>query len=76
VPRCVDDPGAAAAAYLYSEVFDLKPTSGLYSGSGVLEYWSIGVLEYWSIGVLEYWSIGVLGYLGIGVGGVEIFTLQ
>ena len=28
--------------YLYSEVFDLKPTSGLYSGSGVLEYWGVG----------------------------------
>jgi hypothetical protein len=51
----------------YSEVFDLKPTSGLYSARwsiGVLEYWSIGVLEYWSIGVLEYWSVGVLGCWG------------
>jgi hypothetical protein len=41
---------------LYSEVFDLKPTSGVL--------WlmrSIGVLEYWSIGVMEYWSVGVLG---------------
>jgi hypothetical protein len=24
-----------------SEFIDLKPTSGLYSGSGVLEYWSV-----------------------------------
>jgi hypothetical protein len=50
----------AKAMYLFSEVFDLKPTTGLYCGSGVLEYWSIGVLEYWSIGVLECWSVGVL----------------
>jgi len=28
-------------SYLYSEVFDLKPTSGLYPGSGALEYWSV-----------------------------------
>ena len=35
---------AGPASYVYSEVFDLKPTSGLYPGSGVLEYWSIGVL--------------------------------
>jgi hypothetical protein len=26
--------------YLFSEVIDLKPTTGLYPGSGVLEYWS------------------------------------
>jgi hypothetical protein len=30
-----------ATKYLYSEVFDLKPTSGLYPGSGVLGYWSV-----------------------------------
>jgi hypothetical protein len=57
----------AKAMYLFSEVFDLKPTTGLYCGSGVLEYWSIGVLEYWSIGVLEYWSIGVLECWSVGV---------
>jgi hypothetical protein len=34
----------AQGLYVFSEVFDLKPTSG-YSGSRVLEYWSIGVLE-------------------------------
>jgi hypothetical protein len=58
----------AKAMYLFSEVFDLKPTTGLYCGSGVLEYWSIGVLEYWSIGVLECWSVGVLECWSVGVG--------
>jgi hypothetical protein len=36
------EPLGELAPYVYSEVFDLKPTSGLYSGSGVLGYWSIG----------------------------------
>jgi AraC-like DNA-binding protein len=31
----------ASGLYVYSEVFDLKPTSGLYPGSGALEYWSV-----------------------------------
>jgi hypothetical protein len=66
---------------LYSEVFDLKPTSGvlwLMRSIGVLEYWSIGVMEYWSVGVLECWKCwGVMGEnfsvrLNIGrVGSVE-----
>ena len=33
---CRTQPGVS---YVFSEVLDLKPTSGLYSGSGVLEYW-------------------------------------
>jgi hypothetical protein len=61
----------ARAKYVDSEVFDLKPTKGLSSGSGVwegisncgmriAELGAVGVLEYWSIGVLEYWCVGSL----------------
>jgi hypothetical protein len=65
-------PPNARGLYLYSEVFDLKPTSGdtlareHSSGIGALEHWSIGALEHWSIGALEHWSIGVLEYWSIG----------
>jgi hypothetical protein len=75
-------PPNARGLYLYSEVFDLKPTSGdtlareHSSGIGVLEHWSIGALEHWSIGALEHWSIGVLEYWSIRPSAVfpQIFT--
>jgi hypothetical protein len=40
--------------YLYSEVFDLKPTKGI----GVLAYSGIGVLGYWGWSWSWSWSVG------------------